>query len=214
METPSTGNLLTEGQRLISSAPFESGAYVLLTALASSLADVPGWEGPGVFASTAASLGLGYLLVVAMVEKGGLSEGNRARFWPYFGLGLLMSIGIGLASILLIVPGIFLWVRWSAAYGFLAAEGTGAAEAMTQSFDITRGIAWASFGALVIPLAIFVFAVVSTGYLTWESEVPAWPVSLAANLAISLAGLLTTGIGLAVYSLRRDRVQGLDEVFA
>lgn len=214
MKTPSTGNLLTEAQRLIATAPFESGAYVLLTALASSLSDVPGWEGAGIFASTAASLGLGYLLVVAMVEKGRLSEGNRARFWPYFSLGLLMSIGIGLASLLLIVPGIFLWVRWSAAYGFLAAEGTGAAEAMTKSFDITRGIAWASFGALVIPLAIFLFAAFSMGFLTRISEMLFWPVSLAANLAISLAGLLTTGIGLAVYSLRRDSVHGLDEVFA
>jgi hypothetical protein len=209
-----TGDIVRESARLIDRTKPISAAYVIVTALASMVSDLPEWERAGMLASTAVSLALGYALVVTMTERGGLTEHNRARFWPYLALAILSTLGIGLGALLLIVPGLFLWVRWTAAYAFLAAEGSGVIESLAQSFEVTRGNFWPILGALVIPLGLILASIVVL--VIWSSDDGQIELGVSAflNFAISIAGLLTTAIGLAIYSLRVRSPGAFDEVFA
>lgn len=80
---------------------------------------------------------------------------------PLVGLAIVMAVAVGLGFMLLIVPGIMLYVMWSVASPALVAERTGVFEALGRSRDLTRGARWKIFGIeaiLVIGYYIFVGA--------------------------------------------------------
>ena len=210
----STNEILSEGSRLIGRTWLVAALYVIGSTTASTISDLPGWERGGSLASTAVGLALGYMLVTTMVEKGELGRGNLAGFWSYFGLGIVSTLGIGLGVLALIIPGVFLWVRWSAAYGFLCVEGVGVMESLRSSFELTKGSFWQILVALLIPTVLALGAVVALAVWTETNGSIGLPASIGTNLAISVAGLLTTAIGLAVYTLKSEPSAQLDAVFA
>jgi hypothetical protein len=61
---------------------------------------------------------------------------------PLLGLYILMAISVELGLILLLVPGIYLFIRWSAAGPAVAVEGRGVFAAMKRSADLTKGRRW------------------------------------------------------------------------
>lgn len=71
-------------------------------------------------------------------------------FFPLLGLGIVASIGIGIAFVLLIVPGLILSVFWSVAAPAVVVEKRGVFDALQRSRDLTRGYRWPVFGLLVI----------------------------------------------------------------
>jgi len=206
--------ILEEGRRLIARTWLVAALYVIGGTTASTISDLPGWERGGSLASTAVGLALGYMLVTTMVEKAEVGRGNLAGFWAYFGLGIVTTLGIGLGVIALIIPGVFLWVRWSAAYGFLCVEGAGVMESLRSSFELTRGSFWQILVALLIPTVLALGAIAALVIWTETDGSVGLPASIGTNLAISVAGLLTTAIGLAVYSLKSHPSAQLDAVFA
>lgn len=208
-----TGNILGEATRLIGLVPAVSAMYVMLNTAASVSSDIPGLEGVGTMTSSIVGLALGYVLVASMVVAGGLVDQKKAGFLPYFGMGILTSLGIGLGLIFLIVPGIFLLVRWTAAYGFLFAEGEGVTKSMTSSYHLTEGSFWPLLGAIVIPSVLAIGAVAAMIFWTGDEGQILLPASIAANLAISVAGLLFTAIGLGFYSLKRSGGDRLEQIF-
>jgi hypothetical protein len=112
-------------------------------------------------------------IVLAMITQGALvratvaySEGGRASFaesamaglavaWPLFLLGLLSGLGIALGFLLLIVPGIILYVMWSVAAPALVEERLGPVEALGRSSDLTGGVRWKVFGLSLVVLVIY-----------------------------------------------------------
>ena len=208
-----TGNILGEATRLIGSVPAVSALYVLLNTVASVSSDIPGLEGVGAISSSIVGLALGYVLVASMVVGGGLVDQKKAGFLPYFGMGILTSLGIGLGLIFLIVPGVFLLVRWTAAYGFLFAEGEGVTDSMTSSYNLTEGSFWSILGAIAIPCALALGALAAVFFWTGIEGRVFLPASIAANLAISVAGLLMTAIGLGFYALKRGGGDRLEQIF-
>ena len=206
--------ILEEGRRLVARTWLVAALYVIGSTTASTISDLPGWERGGSLASTAVGLALGYMLVTTMVEKAEVGRGNLAGFWAYFGLGIVTTLGIGLGVIALIIPGVFLWVRWSAAYGFLCVEGAGVMESLRSSFELTRGSFWQILVALLIPTVLALGAITALVIWTETDGSVGLPASIGTNLAISVAGLLTTAIGLAVYSLKSHPSAQLDAVFA
>jgi len=209
--TPS--EILEESKRLILRSWPMVAVYVAINAGLQTLADQPGWGGGGQLAASIAGVALGYALVTKMVEQR-FQGGSLAGFWSYFGLSLISGIGLTLATLALVIPGIFLFVRWSPAYGFLCVEGEGVTQSLSSSYALTRDAFWSILIALVIPLAIGLAGIVAVVVWTAEGEpLPLW-VSLAANGAASATGVLVTAIGLAVYSLLRRPHGELDAVFA
>lgn len=93
------------------------------------------------------------------------AEGERAGFGqsvtaglsvalPLFVLSILIALGVGIGFVLLIVPGIMLYIRWSVAAPALVEERKGIFEALTRSQYLTRGAGWTIFGLFLVALAI------------------------------------------------------------
>jgi hypothetical protein len=126
----------------------------------------------------AGTIGIALLTVVisillSMITQGALvratvahSGGRRASLGesamaglavagPLFLLGLLSAIGIGLGLVLLLVPGIMLYVIWSVAAPALVEERLGPVEALGRSRFLTRGARWKIFGLSLVILVVY-----------------------------------------------------------
>lgn len=69
---------------------------------------------------------------------------------PIIGLSLLLYLGIGIGFALLIIPGIYLLVRWSAAVPVLVHEQLGILASIKRSSELTKGSRWRIFGLFII----------------------------------------------------------------
>jgi Membrane domain of glycerophosphoryl diester phosphodiesterase len=75
-----------------------------------------------------------------------------ARFLPLIGLGFLYGFGIGLGMVLLLVPGLFLLVRWSVVVPACVVEDLSPTASMRRSADLTKGHRWKIFGIMILLL--------------------------------------------------------------
>ena len=73
---------------------------------------------------------------------------------PTLAVGLLVGLGAGLGLILLIVPGIILWLGWSMSVPVLIQERLGVFGSMSRSRALTKGSRWPLFGLFVILIVI------------------------------------------------------------
>src|SRR6266852_3574194 len=81
------------------------------------------------------------------------------RFFPIIGLAIIVSILVGLASILLIVPGLILFTMWFVATPVCVVERLGPNASMRRSTQLTKGHRWKVFGLIL--LLVIISAVVS-----------------------------------------------------
>ncbi len=82
---------------------------------------------------------------------------------PTVGVGLLVALGAGIASIALLVPGIILWLGWSVAVPVLIQERLGVFGSMSRSRALTKGSRWSLFGLFVI---LFIVAIAIQSAMT------------------------------------------------
>ena len=73
-----------------------------------------------------------------------------SRFWPIVGLAILQWIGIMIGFLLFVIPGIMLFVRWSAALPACVVEGLGPLASMRRSAQLTKGHRWKIFGIFIL----------------------------------------------------------------
>jgi hypothetical protein len=84
-----------------------------------------------------------------------------ARLTPVAAAITLATLGSVLGLIALIVPGVYLWVRWYLSAQAVVAEGLGPRRGLERSADLVRGQWWRMFGiALVITFLSGVLAAV------------------------------------------------------
>jgi hypothetical protein len=72
-------------------------------------------------------------------------EAGRRHWLRLLGLDILVALGVCLGTILLIVPGVLLALRWSVCIPALVLEGRGVQEAMGRSADLTQDRRWPIF---------------------------------------------------------------------
>jgi hypothetical protein len=112
-------------------------------------------------------------ITLSMVTQGALvratvafSEGRKASFGesamaglgvalPLFLLGLGSALGIAVGFLLLIVPGVILYVMWSVAAPALVEEGLGPTEAFGRSNYLTDGARWKVFALTLVVLVFY-----------------------------------------------------------
>jgi hypothetical protein len=82
------------------------------------------------------SVAAAYWITKALLEDIGGRQ-LPARFPAFFGLGFLSGLGILLGAVVLILPGIFLFIRWSASSPMLLGGEGGVTEAMQASWRAT-----------------------------------------------------------------------------
>ena len=81
---------------------------------------------------------------------GDAARGGIRHFVPLAVINFLYGLGTVLGLFLLIIPGLFLMVKWSAAMPARVGERTGIIEAFSRSWKLTEGAWWPIFGLFVL----------------------------------------------------------------
>jgi uncharacterized membrane protein len=90
---------------------------------------------------------------VQLGRKPGIRSAYRVAwrcFWPAVAAGILTGLAVGAGFILLIIPGIIVYLALSLANPIIVAEGSGGAEALSRSWNLTKGYRWKIFVAAFI----------------------------------------------------------------
>lgn len=135
-----------------------------------------------------------------------------ARFPAFFGLGLLTSLGILLGTLVVVVPGLILLVRWSVSAPILLDGDDSVTEAMQQSWRLTGPHFWAillSFVALYGSGLVIAAAAFAVGNSARTAIVPVVLADVAFNAAL-IAGWYAA---VAIHLLLGPRHR-LEETFA
>jgi hypothetical protein len=118
------------------------------------------------------------------------------RFFPIVGLALSEGVAVMLASMLLIVPGMILYMMWFVATPVCVVEQLGPFRSLGRSRELTKGHRWKLFGlmlVILIPALIVgailgvVIAVLGTGGFLSMSTALATPLGQVVNLIWSAA---------------------------
>lgn len=168
-----------------------------------------------------AALVLGAVLQAALVH-GTISDlnGKKASFGdclqtglrtclPVIGLSILLSIALVFGFVLLLVPGILMYLAWAVVVPVLVVEKTGIFGAFGRSAALTKGHRWAILGLAVAAWLISFLLGLATmplqGFLTLPGE---GLQSMALVLVVSglinvfVAALVATGTAAVYYELR------------
>ncbi|MES2044902.1 MAG: hypothetical protein V4475_13595 [Pseudomonadota bacterium] len=94
-------------------------------------------------------------LVVSTLDGKGESVGHAVdsvirRFFILIAMALLANVGVGLATLLLVIPGIMLMTAWATSIPAASVEMLGPIEALRRSMALTRGARWQVFGVLLV----------------------------------------------------------------
>lgn len=122
-------------------------------------------------------------------ERAGIGEslaaGLPVALW-LFVLSVLVALGVGIGLVLLIVPGIILYIMWCVATPALVEEREGIFAAMRRSAYLTKGARWKVFALLLV-------AVVLTWIVSGVFGAIMVAMSLGGSLIINPAGGLPMG---------------------
>ena len=175
----------------------------------------------GVFALTGA-LSQAVLTPPVVAE----AEGRRAGFGqslvaagasivPLVLLTLLSIAAISIGFLLLIIPGVILWVIWVVSVQALVVERRGILESLRRSVDLTDGARWTIFGLLLVLSAVSMGTVYGIEAITGglESETTLDSLSDPLYLSLSLVNdtlttLLYSGVLASLYVELRDWKDG------
>ena len=178
------------------------------------------WQGSdggavGLFATIfafVASIVLSYWLYSALTRRS--QTVDFARFWPWLGIWVLLTLGIVFGFILLIVPGLILLVRWAMVLPLVIEGRMPAMDTLTESWERTSGYGWPIFGVLVV---LFILVSVAgsvvqgiAGVLGGASSILG---SVLAAAASEASNTLFVACAVAVYRLLRNQQEALTEVF-
>jgi hypothetical protein len=122
---------------------------------------------PGAIVAMALVSGVISLVISAIVQGAitraaiAATEGKRVGFGdslgtglrvvlPLIGLAILSAIGVMLGLILLIVPGVILWLMWSIAVPALVVERRGVYGSLSRSSELTIGAKGTVFGIFIV----------------------------------------------------------------
>lgn len=140
------------------------------------------------------------------------------RFFSLLGLGILAGLGIALGFAFLIVPGIILYCGWYVAVAVLVMEKTSVTDALSRSWELTRGYKWQVFAVVLIavvistligivgsiPAFVLGFQSAELGVTTSEINVTFGVAQVFSSLADIIAQLISALIAASTYyELRR-----------
>lgn len=209
----SAGYLLGETAHLLRvNAGLALPAFGTMTALGMVPDLYPDFASVTGLGSIAVSLFFQYEISSALLVHYDLldTRDRRRRIWALLGLNLLSGIGILFGLVLLILPGVYLFVRWSAAVPALIAEDCGVSDSLSESGEVVQGRFWHVLGALLVVWTPLAAGAIASG-LVPEGDLLIG--SLVTNLAVNLSLIAGWHLAVAIYAGRRERTN-LAEVFA
>lgn len=203
------------------------GAFVGLTALSAALGQFSGFGAAGMaIVSGLAIVYAQYAITKTVMESRGLDAsgagGYRATgFGAVFGVGVLFNLGVMLGMVLLIVPGIFLAIRWSAAVPALIGEDVSVTGALGESWKRTKGHGGAILGAMFVmylPYVAGTFLTVANGIAATDPAAAVaasgMVLNITASALTSLAVIAGWHAAIAFWELRVPATSAVAEIFA
>jgi hypothetical protein len=130
--------------------------------------------------------------------------------WALLGLNIVSSLGIALGLIALIIPGVYFFVRWSAAVPALIAEDSGIQDALGFSGDAVEGRFWHVFAALLVVWTPTLVGGLASALVEESQPLIA---SLILNISLTLCLVVGWHLAVAIYAGRQSHTR-LAEVFA
>ncbi|MGB5724503.1 MAG: hypothetical protein WBM39_08800 [Parasphingorhabdus sp.] len=138
------------------------------------------------------------------------------KLLPLIGLGILMALGIGFGLILLVAPGIILYLMWIVATPVMMAEDLGVIDSLKRSAELTSGSKRLIFVLLII---FFVLAMVFGLFVAFVGSLSTILLAIITLISNTITGALQ-GAGVAsIYVDLRTAKEGTDtsalaEIFA
>ncbi len=130
------------------------------------------------------------------------------RFLPVIGLVILAALGVGLAAILLVFPGIMLFVMWYVAVPVCVVERAGPITSMGRSRQLTKGYRWKVFGMLLL---VGLFQMVGAGVIAGMSYTAGTAVGLIVNLIwTAIVSAFSAVLAVVAYHDLRVAKEGVD----
>lgn len=207
------GGVLNRTIDLLKANVSHTGGYVVGLAVLGTILDVLGVGSNFIY--SIASSAAAYFLSRSMLATAGFSLTPANRFGAYIGMGILAGLGILVGFLLLVIPGIILFVRWLPAYGILIAEDAKVTDALGASWERTRDSFWP---LLVVSLIYVGLLAVALGGMVLLASIPGISTvasSIPFNLLLAVVGAFSVGLGIAAYLMLGPQANGeLGEVFA
>jgi hypothetical protein len=153
-----------------------------------------------------------YELTLAALGRCGFAvrgHGPR-RFWALVLLLIVSGLGIVLGLALLILPGLYLAVRWSVSVPVLIAERVGVIESLKRSGEQTKRRFWPILAVLALTWLLAGFLVVPAELLLGEGKIAQ---TLVTSAEISMALIFGWHAAVAIYVSGKPN-QSLAEIFA
>ncbi|RRI01307.1 hypothetical protein EH240_14870 [Mesorhizobium tamadayense] len=124
---------------------------------------------------------------------------------PTVGIGILVALGAGIASLALLVPGIILWLGWSVSVPVLVQERLGVLGSMSRSRALTKGNRWSLFGLFVILfiLAMVVQALLGTFVLLFGTGIVGAVIGAVVSAVMST--VMSTATAVSYVELRQAK---------
>ena len=198
---PSPGQVLNAvfGRTLVVVLVFSLLRYLLIT--------------PFLLAAVAQAAGGVYL--GREVTVGNLYRAALRRFLPVLGVLALIVVIVVSASLLLIIPGVFFFVRLFLAPIAVMLEDIGPMQAIKRSWHLTRGNWWRSFGMLLLTTLMGYIATAILGVIVLLLSQFAGPVGwVVRGLGGAVTLIILTPFTTIVYTLLyfdlRIRNEGFD----
>ena len=158
----------------------------------------------------------------------GRTPGIRRAYrsaWTHLGsaviAGILSSMATAAGFVLLIIPGIIVWLALSLAYPIVVAEDTGGTDSLSRSWELTKGYRWKIFVAGLVYIAVSVAitygiqlpVILASAFVFTAGSAPIWfaVVSALSSIlgAVLPAPLLAIGLCVIYYDAR-VRKEGFD----
>ena len=153
------------------------------------------------------------------VGAGASTRYALSRGWSTLWLSVLLLTGLVVASLALLLPGIWLAVAWSVAIPVLLVERTGGAAALRRSFQLVRGLWWSTFARLLVSALLIGVATAALGgglffLLLFTVEQASYPGLVLEGIINVVIEVLTTpflaAVATLVYFDLRVRKEGFD----
>lgn len=150
---------------------------------------------------------LGYVLLFLLLRHSA-QEGEKppkGSISSYFALGIIVGLAIMVGLVALILPGLYLMLRWLPAYARAADSGLGSSEAMGWSWQgtarIQKPLAFALIGPVLANVAAFGIAAFQEFQFDNLSLELYSLTSIALNAAVSIAIAWLQLLGVAAFRI-------------
>jgi hypothetical protein len=204
------GALLRETSALLAKSSWRVIiAWVALTAIG-TLIDSRAQQSSNILFSFVGLVFQWWLTTFLLNESDKGAVGGRGS-GSIIGVSFLSGLGILVGLLLLIIPGIILFVRWSIAIPIVLSKGDGVIAALRESWYRTEGHFWPILGLLLVvyvPLFAFAFAV---GVLIPSAGLAS---SILVNAGLSVTLIIGWHAAVALFFASEPPTRSLEEVFA